>query len=66
MPINCNGAGLIDEKIETRRGGGAEHRGGWNEGVFNLLEIEIEPKEVAVVIVGAAIEVPRRLGLIWV
>jgi hypothetical protein len=26
-----DGARLIDEKIETRSGGGAEHRGDWEE-----------------------------------
>ncbi len=41
-----DGARLIDEKIETRSGGGAELRGGWGEEGAKLVVIEMESSEI--------------------
>ncbi|KLU03188.1 hypothetical protein RISK_004777 [Rhodopirellula islandica] len=37
---------MIDAKIETRSGGGAEHRGEWGEEGAELVVIEMESNEV--------------------
>ncbi len=62
----CSTRRLKRGVAEWRRSGGAEFRGGWGEEGAELVVIEMESDEVAVVIVGASIAVHRRLGLICV